>query len=186
MIASGDWLTPTRATGIAAYATAAACCAIAWRRTERRPREFPFAMVLTLVESLLLLDLIFNWRWMLHQVFMDLALSAHEYDVRRIPQRIVVTILLVLLVVGLLAVRRLPGGRPGASLAVSGALLSLILWCVEVVSLHQVDHILYQSLGPVMAVSLLWILACLMTSIGILLDSYRDRRAVTISKGRSR
>jgi len=94
--------------------------------------------------------------------------------------------LLVLLVVGLLAIRRLSGGRPGASLAVSGALLSLILWCIEVVSLHQVDHILYHSLGGLMAVSLLWILASLMTSIGILLDSSRDRRAVKISKGRLR
>jgi len=35
-------------------------------------------------------------------------------------------------------------------------------------------------------VSLLWILASLMTSIGILLDSSRDRRAVKISKGRLR
>jgi hypothetical protein len=185
MITSGDWLNPTRATGITAYAIAAACCGLAWSRTKTRPGALRLATVLTLIESVLLLDMIFNWRWMLHQLFMDLAQSAHEYDVRRIPQAIVVTILGVLLIVGLLAVRRWLGGRPGASLAVSGALLSLVLWCVEVVSLHQVDHILYHSLGKLMAVSLLWILASGMTSIGILLDSYRVGRSVEISRGRS-
>ncbi len=142
-------------------------------------------MILTLIESLLLMDMIFNWRWMLHQLFMDLAQSAKEYDVRRMPQVIVVTLLVGLLLIGLFVARRFFRGRAAASLAVSGALLSVILWCVEVVSLHQVDHVLYHQLGKLMAVTLLWVLASLMTSIGILLDSYGNRRTVKGSQGRS-
>jgi len=51
-------------------------------------------------------------------------------------------------------------------------LLSVVVWCVEVVSLHAVDHILYHSIGKWMVVSALWILACFMTSIGILFVSH--------------
>jgi len=41
-------------------------------------------------------------------------------------------------------------------------------------SLHSVDHVLYSLFGRLMVVGLLWILACVMTSIGILVDSQHD------------
>ena len=75
---------------------------------------------------------------------------------------------LVLLLLGLLATQRFFRGKVGARLALSGILLSVVVWCVEVVSLHAVDHILYHLIGKWMVVCALWILACLMTSIGIL------------------
>jgi hypothetical protein len=50
-------------------------------------------------------------------------------------------------------------------------LLSLVLWCIEVVSLHAVDHVLYHLLGPWMLVSLVWVFAGLATSVGILIDA---------------
>jgi hypothetical protein len=83
---------------------------------------------------------------------------------------IALLILAALLLFALLAVRRFFRGRAGNSLAVSGALLSLVLWCTEAISLHAVDHVLEYPIGKIMGVSLLWILACLMTSIGILSD----------------
>jgi hypothetical protein len=50
-------------------------------------------------------------------------------------------------------------------------LLSLVLWCTEVISLHALDHVLYHLLGQWMLVSLVWVLAGLMTSVGILIDA---------------
>jgi hypothetical protein len=105
---------------------------------------------------------------------MDFALRRHEYELRKEPQIIAVFILAALLLLGLLAVRRFFRGR-GTALAVSGVVLSLVLWCTEVVSLHDVDHVLYHRLGQIMPVSLLWIVACLMTSIGILFVSHHDK-----------
>jgi hypothetical protein len=168
MITSDEWLNPTRAVGLLAYGTATTCCGIAWMRAKARHQAGRLPAFLILIESVLLLDIAFNWRWMLHELVMDFAQQRHEYELRREPQFIAVVILVALLLLGMLIVRRFFRGRGGASLVVSGVLLSLVLWCTEVVSLHAVDHVLYHPLGKIMAVSLLWILACLMTSIGIL------------------
>jgi hypothetical protein len=175
VITSGDWLSPTRATGLAAYGTAVTCCAIAWLRTRARGTDARLPAVLTLMESALFLDIAFNWRWMLHQIFMDLAVRAHEYDVRRLPQTIVLLCLGGLLIFGLVRAWWFFRGRPGALLAVSGALLSLVVWCTEVVSLHAVDHVLYHLMGNVMTVTLLWVSASLVTSVGVLIDSRQIR-----------
>jgi hypothetical protein len=171
MITSQEWLNPTRAIGLAAYGAALSCCGVAWIRTKAR-RVSQLAAVLMLIESALLLDIAFSWRWMLHDVIGGFAQRHHEYGVRRLPQEIALSILGGMLLLGLIVIWRLFHGRAGARLAVSGVVLSLFVWCIEVVSLHAVDHLLYHSLGRVMAVSLLWILSCAMTSIGILLDPW--------------
>ena len=167
MITSQEWLNPTRASGLLAYGTAVTCCGVAWIRRKSR-RASQLAAALTLIETLLLLDIAFNWRWMLHGVIGNFAQRHNEYAARRLPQVIAVSILGATLVLGLMATWRLFRGRFGPLLSVWGVLLSLIVWCTEVVSLHSVDRLLYYSLGNVMAVSIPWILACAMTSIGIL------------------
>jgi hypothetical protein len=171
MIASEEWLTTTRATGIVAYGVAMACCGIAWARTRRRRTISQLAALLTAIEGALVLDMVFNWRWMIHQELMDLAQRWNEYEIRRSPQVIAIAILAGLLLVGLIFALRILRGRAGALLAVSGVLLSLVLWCTEVVSLHALDHVLYHLLGQWMLVSLVWVLAGLMTSVGILIDA---------------
>jgi hypothetical protein len=171
MIASEGWLSPTRATGIAAYGFAMTCCGIAWARTRRLRSVSQLAALLTAIEGALVLDMIFNWRWMLHQQLMNLAQRWHEYDIRRSPQRVAIAMLAVLLLVGLVSALRILRGRTGALLAVSGVLLSLVLWCIEVVSLHAVDHVLYHLLGQWMVVSLVWVFAALTTSAGILIEA---------------
>jgi hypothetical protein len=171
MIASEAWLTPTRATGIAAYGVAMICCAIAWAKGRRLRTVSQLAALLTAIEGALVLDMIFNWRWLLHQQLMDFAQRWNEYDLRRSPQRIAIVVLAVVLVLGLMFTLRVLRGRAGALLAVSGVLLSLVLWCTEVVSLHAVDHVLYHFLGPWMLVSLVWVCAGLATSVGILIDA---------------
>jgi hypothetical protein len=175
MITSGDWLNPTRVVGLIAYGSAVACCGIAWIRSKGQRDASRLAPVLMVIDSALLLDITFNWRWMLHALFAGIAQSRHEYEQRRLPQTIVLVILAGLLFLGLFAVLRIFRNRAGALLAVSGVLISLITWCVEVVSLHAVDHILYHQIGNVMVVSVLWILACLMTGMGILVDFQQSR-----------
>ena len=169
MITSQEWLNPTRATGLVAYGTAVTCCGIAWIRT-KAGRASQLAAGLMLIEGALLLDMAFNWRWKLHQALMDFAIRKHEYAQRGLPQLIVVTLLGALLLFVWFVAWRSLRGRGTILLAVSGALLSLIVWCIEVVSPHAVDHVLYYSVDGVMAVTLLWLLSCTMTSIGILLD----------------
>jgi hypothetical protein len=147
------------------------CCGIAWAKGRRLRTFSQLAALLTAIEGALVLDMIFNWRWLLHQQLMDLAQRWNEYDLRKSPQRIAILVLTVLLVFGLILSLRVLRGRTGALLAVAGVLLSLVLWCIEVVSLHAVDHVLYHFLGPWMLVSLVWVCAGLVTSVGILIDA---------------
>ncbi len=91
---------------------------------------------------------------------------------------ILVTFLLAILFVSLYFSLRLFRAKPGALLAVSGALLSLITWCIEVVSLHQIDAVLYHQVWGFMVVSFVWIAGCLMTSVGILFESRRANAAI--------
>ena len=105
MITSGEWLNPTRAVGLLAYGTAATCCGIAWMRAKARHQDGRLPAFLMLIESVLLLDIAFNWRWMLHRLAMDFAQRRYEYELRREPQFIAVVSLVALLLLGLLAVR---------------------------------------------------------------------------------
>ena len=140
-------------------------------RAKGDPAKSRFAALLTVCDGLLLLDMVFNVRWILHQLFIDEATAVALYASRRGPQTLVLIALVGIVLFGLRAVSHMLRGRSGAVLAASGALLSVSLWCTEVVSLHAVDHILYHSIGNLMTVSFLWIFACMLTSIGVLVES---------------
>ncbi len=168
-----EWLRrdPTRTTGVVAYGVALACCIFSWSRAKGDPARSRSLALLTVFEGCLLLDMVLNVRWNLHQFFMDEATTVTLYASRRGPQAVVLIALVGVFLFGLRVTSQRLRGRGGAILAVSGALLSLTLWCTEVVSLHAVNHIMYHTFGKLMTVSFLWILACTMTSIGVLVES---------------
>jgi hypothetical protein len=178
MMTIAEWLSPTRASGLVAYGAAVACCAFTWIKARGGGRPWQLPAVLTVIEVGLLLDIAFNWRWMLHSLLANLAQSENEYGTRRLPQLIVLILLGGLLFLVLRTAKRSYQNRLGALLAVAGVVLSFALWCIEVVSLHAADHVLYHSLGPFMTISFLWIPACLMTSIGMLLHSRQATASV--------
>jgi hypothetical protein len=171
MISSGDWLTPTRTVGLGAYGLALTCSAIAWTRSHAAHRASGLAAWLTALECLLLIDMAVNGRWVLHDLLGGAAQRRHEYDLRSLPQSIFIAVLIAILLVGLLIALRLYRRRIGALLAISGSLTSVVSWCIEVVSLHAVDAILYHPIGRWKTVCIVWLLASLLTSIGILIDS---------------
>jgi hypothetical protein len=173
MITIAEPLDLTRLCGIAAYGSAALACAAAWAGARRAGTSLRLALVLALIDVVLLLDMVFNWRWMLHQIFVDTATRENVYGQRRGPQQAALILLLVVfLAVCALPLRRLRG-RGGAILAAWGAIFAAGLWLVEIISLHQVDHILYHTVGPIFSVAFLWIAAGLITSIGILIEARR-------------
>ena len=170
MIALAEHLTSTRKIGIAAYSVALVCCSVVWARSRCAQHSDRTAAWLTTVEGTLLLDMIFNWRWMLHDLFVGFAHRGHEYDLRRPVQVVILSCLGGMFLVGLYRIRRHYRLRAGAFVAVSGVLLSLACWATEVVSLHQMDALLYRPIWSFMVVCFVWGFACLATSVGILLD----------------
>lgn len=164
-----EWLTPVRASGMAAYLVAAALCGVAWVRARRdKPVATRLAVILGILNMALFFDIAFNWRWKLHDLLQGQAMADQWYNQRHWPQVESLAVLGVLLLVGMGAAGRRFSSTPGVVLAIWGALLSIGAWSTEVISLHATDMVLHYSIGPLMIVNFVWMLACTMTSIGIL------------------
>ncbi len=154
---------------VAAFIAMASCGYVGWLR-QRSDRSRRLALTLLLVEAGLLVDAIFNLRWRFHDLLANKANALHVYGQRTAPQIIVLALIAgvvgVAAAIGLWHLRQ----RPGAAMAVAGVILSLGCWAFEVISLHAVDALLYRPIHGVMRVAMIWVLAALMTSFGILSD----------------
>jgi hypothetical protein len=128
---------------------------------------------LGLLELFLLFDAAFNWRWALHGLLANAAMEQHLYGERKLPQELVLGLLVVATIVAMALTLRYFGGRWGACLSICGALISAVFWLTEVISLHATDAILERSLGPYKLVALVWIATSAMTAVGILQDMKR-------------
>jgi heme A synthase len=154
---------------MAAYLVAAALCGVAWVRARRdKPVATRLAVILGILNMALFFDIAFNWRWKLHDLLQGQAMADQWYNQRHWPQVESLAVLGVLLLVGMGAAGRRFSSTPGVVLAIWGALLSIGAWSTEVISLHATDMVLHYSIGPLMIVNFVWMLACTMTSIGIL------------------
>jgi len=168
MRTAAEWLTPVKASGMAAYLIASLSCAAA-ATLGRVRRTTRLAAVLCVLYLALFFDIAADWRWKLYDWLRSDAVSLHWYNQRTGPQIAVLGFIAVgLLIAGLWLRRRFASVR-GAPLAICGALLSIGCWLTEVVSLHAVDALLYQRIGSLMAVSFVWMLTGLMTTAGILM-----------------
>jgi hypothetical protein len=172
MISTAVLLSPTRIIGLAAYAFALISCAIAWVKGRRSQHRRRLTMILTTLEAALLLDSVFNGRWLLHNSLAHLAMANHLYGKRSGPQHVALDLLASAVAVGVGVVLWLFRDRPGAFLAVTAGILSLSCWWVEVISLHAVDGLLYQRVDGIMLVRLAWSACSVMMGVGMLWDTF--------------
>jgi hypothetical protein len=174
MVPDLEWLSPTRSAGLAAYTASLLACGLGWANGRRKHLQVrPFG-VLAAVQCGLLLDMVFDWRWKIHEFWMQEAMAVGVYGQRRRPQALVLGLLVLAATLGLLLVLARFRGRVGLAIAMAGTLVSVGLWFCESVSLHMVDQIFYFMVGKVMFVSLLWVGVALTTCFGVWLD-VRDR-----------
>jgi hypothetical protein len=171
MIAAMLWASPTREAGIASHLLAAAACGAAWARGRRASRLAP---PLGVLELFLVLDAAFNWRWLVHGFLMDAGVEQNLYDKRRLPQELVLALLLSMMIAAGVLTLRYFHGSPGACLSICGALISVAFWVIEVISLHATDAILQHTAGPIMLIAIVWIGSSSMTAFGILWDLKRQ------------
>lgn len=168
MRTAADWLTPVKASGMAAYLIATlACAAMAVRSADKR--VIRLASILCTLDLALLLDMAFDWRWKLYFSLKGRALSHNWYNERSEPQIAALVIIAAIMLVAAAWLGRRFAPIRGAPLAICGALLSVGCWLTEVVSLHATDAVLYHHSGPLMVVSFAWMLASAMTAAGILM-----------------
>jgi hypothetical protein len=178
MISIATSLDTARIIAPATSAFAFVSCVFAWARDRHVPRRSRLAASLTVLEAALILDEAFNGRWRLHDLLANAARATNRYAERAGPQHIALALVANIVFAGVVLTLLFFKGRPGASLAVCGAILSVSCWCVEVISLHSVDAFLYSSVDGVMVVRLAWAACSLMVGCGILWDTFAARAPV--------
>jgi hypothetical protein len=173
MVAYHEWLSPTRLTGLTAYTASLLACTWRWVTYRERDVWGRLYAVLVGVQLSLLLDMAFDWRWKLHDLGVRVTTGLGVYGLRSTPQLLALAALSLTLALFSILIFYKFRRRIGVALALTCTLLSVGLWCVECVSLHYVDGVLYRLVGVVMMVSLVWVGLALVTCLGIWLDGSR-------------
>jgi hypothetical protein len=164
-------MTATHVAGLMAYGAATVACLFSLARARRDSVLARLSALLAVLESALLLDIAFNWRWALHNWLQDEFVAHHLYDRRRVVQVLMLAAVAAALTLAIGCALRRPRARQyeWAVAAVCGGCLSFGVWCVEVISLHAIDRILYTRAVGVLVVAYLWALPSLLTTFGILM-----------------
>ena len=125
-------------------------------------------LLLTMLHAILLTEMLVETRYRLHDLVNAQLLAVGLYQQRSGSQIILLAGLAVAaLIVAMIVIRtRRPAARVG--LLSSGGLALLFL--VEMVSLHDIDAFLYQTIGPIHLIAWLWVLLCLVTLAASRLD----------------
>jgi hypothetical protein len=167
MIVSLNGHFPTSVAGMMAFAAAGTSSAVAWLRGRSDANVERIAAWVTFLEVFLFFDIVFKWRWMLHAAFIRLAMDHAEYERRRVVQVAALVVLsAILLGFGTFTARKLRD-KISVTFALWSASLSLACWCVEVISLHYVDAVLYHRIAGVMVIVPIWLLLGFTTAISI-------------------
>jgi len=167
-------LSPTHITGLFAYTFSFLACAGRWLTQKKTDAGRRWFGVLTLVQLVLLLDMMFRWRWKVHALLVREAVAEGVYNERRDPQLWVLIALGVVLVVVSLWVIYRWRARRGLALAMTGTLILAVLWCTEAISYHAMDQVLYTvAAAGVRIVGLSWCVAALMVCVGCWIDAAR-------------
>jgi hypothetical protein len=163
--------TRTSVAGLLSFGIAALSSVVAFFRLRSVAAvAWPAAWIATL-ESLLLFDMAMDARWALHGNAMRVALHRGFYAQRHGIQIAGLTILFAILLLGAAIIVRRLRNRPGAMVAAWSALLALTMWCVEVVSLHEIDTVLYYKVGGFMVIAFVWMILGATTAISIQLEA---------------
>jgi hypothetical protein len=175
--------TRTSVAGLLSFGIAALSSCIALFRLRNMPTvAWPAAWIAAL-ESLLLFDMVMDARWALHGNAMQFALHRGFYAQRRGIQIAGLTILFAILLFGAAIITRRLRNRLGAIVAAWGALLALTMWCVELVSLHEIDAVLYHKVGGFMVIALVWMILGATTAISIQLEASGRNQVRPVSLG---
>jgi hypothetical protein len=171
------WWPVTRKVGFAAYLGTSLSCGVVGLSFRHRPRLRSgiarLALLLAMIEFVLALDMVFEWRLALHSFCGNLFMKYNLYDRRRPIQAVLLFAVGAVLLFAASRVFRRYHGRTGVLLAASGVALSITLWLVEIISMHEIDAALYYQVSDVMVIALLWVLACGVTLLGVGIEARR-------------
>lgn len=170
-------INPTQAMGLFAFFLTAALAALA-ARTHRGRNRWVWA-VLAMTYALFLLEVSIGMRHAMHDIVNARLLRAGYYADRLALQGALALVLVASLVGAAASMRQAPlsnwlaGAR--ARTAAVGTLGVALLFALELISLHQIDAVLYANAGPVAVIGWLWAAAAAITSTSACFTLRRQR-----------
>lgn len=162
----------TQLTGLIGFGTAALLCLWAvWRKIHARN----IWIVLSIGYLMMFVDILTQMRFQIRDVIGDTLKLLGIYEDRRTGQAIsIVVTVCVVAFFGLPIFGRMRKFVFSARLAMVAGMLALALTLMEIISLHAIDAILYNQIGPVLLIGWLW-LACGLTSAGAVVVTAKTR-----------
>lgn len=143
---------PTQLTGLLAFALATAACVIAARRGVHAARWWRMAAL----QALCFLEVLFGFRHRAHDV-VDALLQARGWYAARGPLQVgLLVVALGLAALTFVALIRLRRVDTSVWIAAAATAAALWLFAIEMVSLHQVDAVMYIQLGPLLLIGACW------------------------------
>jgi hypothetical protein len=158
---------PTQLLGLVAFASATIACIFS---NKKSPNEVWAWIVLAIANAAFFIEILVGIRHHLHETAVSFLRSAGLYASRTglqyglILACAAIPLLATLLLLSFSALR-----KPRIIIATFASFSVLFLFGIEAISLHQIDEIFYQEIGPVLLIGWLWSVACLAIVLSTLL-----------------
>ncbi len=163
-----NWGTnPTQLLGLVAFASATIACIFAKRNSPAEGRAW---IILAVANAAFFVEILIGIRHHLHEIAVSVLLSAGLYANRTDLQYGLIlagAAIPLLAALPLLLFRWLR--KPRLIIATFASFSVLTLFAIEAISLHRIDAIFYQEIGPVLLIGWLWCVACLATVSSVFL-----------------
>lgn len=125
-------------------------------------RQYWFGM--SALYSIFSIDIVFNMRHTLLRKYVVLLISEGKYNDRR-PAQLAALILIIGIIIWL-AIRNFNSKLDmKTKFAILLSIFSVFLFSSEIISLHQLDAIIYKSAGPILLIGWLWVFCTLVATV---------------------
>jgi hypothetical protein len=146
---------PTQLVGILTFAATTIACLAAMRRSGLRDARV--WKLLAVMNCLFLFEIFVGSRHRIHDHVVALLMAEGEYGQRRGTQEFIIICLATMALICLtlfLFSHRFAGSA--VRIAACLTIIVLALFAIEAVSLHALDAIYYQTIGPVLLIGWIW------------------------------
>jgi len=137
------------------------CLLVSWCSTYSRQTW----SILALFHLLFLFEILLGYRHDAHDAFSNVLRHLSLYAEKQTAQIILIIIAtcLAILITSWL-ISRIRNRPTTEKVAILASLMVFFLTVIEMISLHNIDAILYKSIGPISFIGWLWIICCTVTT----------------------
>jgi hypothetical protein len=148
----------TQFLGIIAFAAATIACLVAAFPPATRDRRI--WVVLALINGVFLIEVFFGSRHRIHDMANSLLTAQGTYGDRASIQKVLIMVVATSALIFSTFMVWSRAASASSKLAASTSIAVLALFAIETVSLHALDAVFYQPIGPVLLIGWIWLGAC--------------------------